>query len=198
MAHSSVSPPPYIVDLLGSAPSEESARNQWDAACAVIEAYRHRWGIDHPTSALGAAAAGLAQAADRDETVAALRTYQRELQAYHRRQVLDQETRRTRDVATKLPLDPLLRALGLHGQESNGTGDPGPYAQAAEALGVNKRVLLRYRHTGLGPWAADRLAIAAGLHPSVVWGEAWDRAAAAMERERQAGPARQLTDGRHL
>lgn len=198
MAHLPASPPPYIVALLGPAPSEESARRQWDAARAVIEAYRRRWDVDHPTSALGAAPRGLAQAADRDATVAALRGYQQALLAYHRRQVLDQATRPTRDAGTRLPLEPLLRALGLHGQESSGTGKPGPYAQAAETLGVNKRVLLRYRHTGLGPWVADRLAIAAGLHPRVVWGEAWEQAAAAMERERQAGPTRRLTDGRHL
>lgn len=198
MAHDPASPPPYIVDLLGPAPGEAPARRQWDAACAVIEAYRRRWGIDHPTSALGAAAVGLAQAADRDATVAALRAYQGALQAYHRRQVLDQETRRTRTVDTKLPLEPLLRALGLHGQESSGGGDPGPYARAAETLGVNKRVLLRYRHTGLSPLAADRLAVAAGLHPRSVWGEAWDLAAAARRPRQRVADTRELGDGRHL
>lgn len=198
MAQHPASPPPYIANLLGPAPIEESARRQWNAACAVIEAYRRRWGVDHPISALGAAPRGLAQVADRDATVAALRGYQHALLAYHRRQVLDQETRQTRTTDTRLPLEPLLRALGLHTEESSGAGDPGPYPLAAQVLGVNRRTVYRYRDKGLNPWTADRLAIAAGLHPRSVWGEAWDRAADAMDRARRAAPARDVADGRHL
>ena len=49
----------------------------------------------------------------------------------------------------------------------------GVIAQAARLMDVPRRSLHRWRHTGLNPWTADRLAIAAGLHPFSVWGDAW-------------------------
>ena len=39
----------------------------------------------------------------------------------------------------------------------------------AERLGVTARSIHRWRQTGLDENMADRLAIAAGLHPELVW-----------------------------
>ncbi len=75
---------------------------------------------------------------------------------------------------TRLPLEPLLDALPI--DRFLGRQDvlgPGVIAQAAALLDVSTRTLNRLRHTGLNPWTADRLAIAGGLHPLLVWGEAW-------------------------
>ncbi len=76
--------------------------------------------------------------------------------------------------ATRLPLEPLLDALPIdHCLTRQDVVGPGVIAQAATLLDVSTRTLHRLRHTGLNPWTADRLAIAGGLHPLVVWGEAW-------------------------
>jgi hypothetical protein len=88
----------------------------------------------------------------------------------------------------RLPLQPLLDALpidrALARQDIVG---PGITAQAADLLDVSTRTLHRYRHSGLTPWTADRLAIAAGHHPLAVWGDAWTRAI-------QAQPARETQE----
>jgi transcriptional regulator with XRE-family HTH domain len=45
--------------------------------------------------------------------------------------------------------------------------------QLAEALGVTRRAVQRWQTKGI-PWpTADKLAIAAGSHPVLVWGDAW-------------------------
>lgn len=48
-----------------------------------------------------------------------------------------------------------------------------PLSAIAEILGVTLEEVRKFRERGLGPFAADRLAIAAGFHPSSVW-PAWD------------------------
>ena len=81
---------------------------------------------------------------------------------------------------TRLPLEPLLDALPIDrwlGRQD--VVGPGVIAQAAALLDASTRTLNRLRHTGLNPWTADRLAIAGGLHPLLVWGEAWIHAIAA-------------------
>lgn len=64
-----------------------------------------------------------------------------------------------------LPIDPVLARPDVHG--------PGVPAQAAALLGVTPRSIHRYRREGLSPHLADRLAIAAGSHPILVWGQSW-------------------------
>jgi hypothetical protein len=74
----------------------------------------------------------------------------------------------------RLPLQPLLDALPIDLQMARpDVSGPGPVAQAAELLNVSTRSVHRLRHSGLTPSTADRLAIAAGLHPLAVWGDAW-------------------------
>jgi len=74
----------------------------------------------------------------------------------------------------RLPLQPLLDALPLdrHLARADVAG-PGVISQAAVILDLSTRTLHRLRHTGLDPWKADRLAVAAGTHPYLVWGDAW-------------------------
>lgn len=76
----------------------------------------------------------------------------------------------------RLPLQPLLDALPLDPTLARrDVPGPGLIAQAAALLPITVRSLYRYRHNGLDPWTADRLAISAGLHPFTVWGEDWTR-----------------------
>lgn len=49
---------------------------------------------------------------------------------------------------------------------------------ASERLGVTPRSLMRWRDTGLPYWKADRMAYAAGFHPSELWPTWWDDALA--------------------
>ncbi len=74
----------------------------------------------------------------------------------------------------RLPLRPLLNALPIDRQLARqDVIGPGVVAQAATLLGVSTRSIHRWGRSGLTPWAADRLAIGAGLHPLTVWGDAW-------------------------
>lgn len=43
----------------------------------------------------------------------------------------------------------------------------------AEAVGCSRRAVHRWRHAGLTWDAADRAAVAVGLHPANVWGREW-------------------------
>ena len=83
----------------------------------------------------------------------------------------------------RLPLQPLLAALRIdHTLARSDVPGPGVAAQAATLLGVSTRTIHRQKHTGISPEAADRLAIAAGLHPILVWGDAWTNAMENNER----------------
>jgi hypothetical protein len=74
----------------------------------------------------------------------------------------------------RLPLQALLDVLPIDRTRAlaDVTG-PGVLAQAALMLQVPTRRLQRYRHEGLDPWTADELAITAGWHPLLVWGQDW-------------------------
>jgi hypothetical protein len=75
---------------------------------------------------------------------------------------------------TRLPLQPLLDVLPIDRTRARAdvTG-PGVLAQASLMLQISTRRLQRYHHEGLDPWTADELAIAAGWHPLLVWGQDW-------------------------
>lgn len=61
------------------------------------------------------------------------------------------------------PLDPLLDQLNI-GQDA-----PAWAATMALRCGVQPRTVHRWAQSGLTTSAADRAAIAAGLHPALVW-----------------------------
>ena len=78
--------------------------------------------------------------------------------------------------ADRLPFQPLLDALPIDHQKARpDVCGPGPVAQAAQLLNVSVRTVHRLRASGLSPWTADRLAVAAGFHPLAIWGDAWVR-----------------------
>lgn len=62
--------------------------------------------------------------------------------------------------------------------------DPGPVlarfgpdardAEIAEACGVTRHAVAKWRHHGrMSQWTADRVAVALGLHPCLLWGDEW-------------------------
>jgi len=74
------------------------------------------------------------------------------------------------------PLDPLIELMTRgQGLTEIGYADP-----VRLALGINPQSWRRYRRDGVTFWQADRLACAAGYHPSLVWGPMfWDPATVA-------------------
>jgi hypothetical protein len=59
------------------------------------------------------------------------------------------------------PVEPLLARF------------PASRRQLAQTVGVTLRTVDRRKQTGLCVWAADRWAVACGLHPADVWPEWW-------------------------
>lgn len=72
------------------------------------------------------------------------------------------DRRRQPPLGPRLPLDPLLVVAGVT-----------DLVVLAERVGVTRRQVDRWRHEGFGIDAADRVATAVGLHPSMVWGSDW-------------------------
>lgn len=75
-----------------------------------------------------------------------------------------------------LPIEP-LRAIAaakadLHSDESVSGG----FTQRlfADMIGMTDRSVTRWMRDGRIPWSsADEAAVALGLHPALVWGDAW-------------------------
>ena len=84
-------------------------------------------------------------------------------------------------VGARLPWAPLAevlrRRLGTISEVlmSGGVRQLGPSeGRMAEVLGVDRRQIQRWHHTGLSFTQADRYAVRAGVHPVEVWGsELW-------------------------
>jgi hypothetical protein len=66
---------------------------------------------------------------------------------------------------TRYPLAPLERYLTAR----HGPFDGDHCHALAQTLGLSERTLYRARLYGLTVWQADRYAIAAGLHPALIW-----------------------------
>lgn len=85
----------------------------------------------------------------------------------------------------RLPLAPLLKAAGVEGlqvipRRSRPGGIGGdrqliesPITRLADMIGVSRRNVHRWQRDGVPEAAADRAALAIGLHPCEVWGDAW-------------------------
>lgn len=78
------------------------------------------------------------------------------------------------------PLGALLEQRNLPHRALCGMGRQVPWSDEwiGRVLGAGNRTAARQRaqhikRLGLTEWQADRLAIALGLHPSLVWGDAW-------------------------
>lgn len=67
----------------------------------------------------------------------------------------------------RYPFDPVLTLLEARGVN---TGE-----QIATVCGVKRPAVVKWLKRGLTPWTADRVAVAVGLHPSIIWPEwnAW-------------------------
>lgn len=70
--------------------------------------------------------------------------------------------------ASRLPYAPLERILRSRYDSADLSADT-----AARMLGVTSRQIQRWKKDGLTARQADRAAIAADLHPLLVWGQAW-------------------------
>lgn len=68
------------------------------------------------------------------------------------------ESRRLREDARRLPVDPLLRAAGARNLR-----------ELADMAGVTHRAARRWSSQGLPWWNADRVACRLDLHPINVW-----------------------------
>lgn len=64
----------------------------------------------------------------------------------------------------RLPLGPVLRRM--KNQEA-------PEAELARTLRVDSHRVAEWKVKGLHFWAADRVAVALGNHPAVIWGPSW-------------------------
>ena len=85
-----------------------------------------------------------------------------------------------------LPVEPLYELARRKADTADFT-----QVEFANMIGVSERALHRWRERGGIPWTtADEAAIAIGLHPMLVWGDAWlnvkgdyDQIRATAERE---------------
>lgn len=67
-----------------------------------------------------------------------------------------------------------LKAFNAH--QSTGCGvDDGMLSDVAlaEMVGVTRRTVQRWKHSGLHPEMAERAAESLGEHPALIWGGAW-------------------------
>lgn len=73
----------------------------------------------------------------------------------------------------RFPAEPALRLAERLFRPLPGTTEAGNRL-LARVLGIDDRTVVYWKRHGLGPEAADRLAIALGRHPGDIWPEWWD------------------------
>lgn len=81
-----------------------------------------------------------------------------------------ERSRRGPAPAKRLPLAPLVRLVELH------RGERVPVVELAAMFGLSRAgasTIHAARKTGITEACADRWSIAAGFHPTLVWGIAW-------------------------
>lgn len=81
------------------------------------------------------------------------------------------------DTPARLPVAPLLALVAPSAHRGPQEPLNGPVALLADRIGVTRRTVNRWARSGLDPWRADEVAVAAGWHPWEVWGDAWHHAA---------------------
>ena len=91
-------------------------------------------------------------------------------------------TRSSREISLHRPKEPRPFSLEpvvelarrelrfLNGKAGRRWGQ-GPIAATAIRLGINRQMVHRWLHEGLGVYQADEIAIMLGLHPSCIWPE---------------------------
>jgi hypothetical protein len=74
-----------------------------------------------------------------------------------------------------LPFEPLWNLARLRADEGVAVGVDGfTVTRFAEMTKTTTHAATRWRRDGTVPWfSADAAAVALGLHPSLVWGDAW-------------------------
>lgn len=74
-----------------------------------------------------------------------------------------------------LPLEPLWRLAEVRADLHSEGGKTGFTQQVfADMISTSTRAVQRWFVDGTIPWvSADEAAVALGLHPSLVWGDAW-------------------------
>ncbi len=198
-----VKPADYVMRTLGAPPDDSSARKLWDEAAGGHRGLPRP--VERRRQHLARAATGGSRTAGRSRSGCghaaraqkpARRTHDQDEPGHRHdarprvrrpRPFRDGTLSRTHVTPTRpaqrvahperLPLQPLLDALPIDHQRARpDVAAPGVVAQAAELLAVSTRTVHRLRASGLTPWTADRLAVAAGFHPLAVWGDAWIRA----------------------
>ena len=71
------------------------------------------------------------------------------------------------DAALERRLEPVIVHGGNKSWQIVEAGDD----RKADLLGIDKRTLRRWRRDGLDEYQADRVAVALGTHPSLIWGQ---------------------------
>ncbi len=75
-----------------------------------------------------------------------------------------------------LPIEPLRAIAAAQADRHADTEATGGFTQRlfADMIGMTDRSVTRWMQDGRIPWSsADEAAVALGLHPALVWGDAW-------------------------
>lgn len=74
---------------------------------------------------------------------------------------------------TRLPVEPLFRVARSVDTRTPNMERDNTVSTLAELLHLSSRTVRRWKEAGVPVEAADRVAVALGLHPSAVWPVEW-------------------------